>query len=500
MKTILSRIFAAYISGVIKKDSQNALKNQEIILKNLIETAKSTRFGLDHHFSDIRSYSDFVKQVPVRDYEELKTYIEKIKKGEKNILWPGLPLYLSKTSGTTSGAKYIPISRKSISNHIDTARNALLCYIHETGKTGFVKGKMIFLQGSPELEEISGIKTGRLSGIVAHHVPSYLLANRMPSYEINCISDWEKKVDAIAKETESADLRLISGIPPWLLMYFEVLKKKTGKNTIAEIFPNFSLLVYGGVNFKPYQNNIEQIIGRKTDQIELYPASEGFIAFQDSQKAEGLLLNVNSGIFFEFVKADEVFEKNAQRISLKDVVTGINYALIVSTNAGLWAYNIGDTVKFVSLKPYRIVVSGRIKHFTSAFGEHVIGEEVEDAVRFAVDQLQFDLHEFHVAPMVNPGNGILPYHEWLIEGHITPEQKIKLPDVLDNYMMNRNPYYRDLREGNILQKLKISFIRSNGFNDYMKSIGKLGGQNKLPRLSNDRSVADALLNFGLKHE
>ena len=469
-------------------------------MQQLVNKASLTKFGKDHSFGSIKNYDDFKANVPVRDYEGMKSYIDLLLKNEKDVLWPGTPIYLSKTSGTTSGSKYIPISKESISNHINGARNALLCYIHETGKSDFVDGKMIFLQGSPELDEKNGIKIGRLSGIVAHHVPGYLQKNRMPSFEVNCIGEWEEKVDAITEETMKEDMRLISGIPPWVLMYFEVLKKKSGKNSISEIFPNFSLLVYGGVNYKPYEKNIEKIIGKKIDSIEVYPASEGFIAFQDSQKQEGMLLNVNSGIFFEFIKAEEIFDENPKRIMLKDVQKGVNYAVILSNNAGLWAYNLGDTVKFVSLNPHRIVVSGRIKHFTSAFGEHVIAEEVEDAVNHAIDELKVMLNEFHVAPQVNPGNGILPYHEWFIEVEDENMDFPSLAQVMDQYLQKRNPYYRDLREGNILQELKITALKKNAFNEYMKSIGKLGGQNKLPRLANDRKIADSLNQFRMNHE
>ena len=499
MKAFLSKLFSSFIHRRLMKDARHALLCQERILLELIDKAKNTAFGTDHHFNTIKSYEDFTKAVPVRDYEGIKSYIERIRKGESNVLWPGKPLYLSKTSGTTSGTKYIPLTADSMPNHINSARNALLSYIHETGKSDFVNGKMIFLQGNPDLKEENGIKIGRLSGIVAHHVPAYLQRNRLPSFEVNCIDDWESKVEAIAETTMSEDMRLISGIPPWVQMYFEVLRRKTGKGSISQIFPNFSLLVYGGVNYKPYQKSIEQTIGRKVDQIEVYPASEGFIAFQDSQSAEGMLLNVNSGIFFEFIRAEEVFDDNARRYSLGEVEAGINYAVILSTNAGLWAYNLGDTVKFVSLNPYRIVVSGRIKHFTSAFGEHVISEEVEGAVRYAVQELNIDISEFHVAPQVNPPEGELPYHEWLVELKGSNHDLNKLAQTIDTYMQERNVYYRDLRKGNILQQLKITLIHGNGFNDYMKSIGKLGGQNKLPRLSNDRNIAQAMQAFVEKH-
>ncbi len=469
-----------------------AVETQQEIFQSLVQKAAFTQFGKDHHFDQINNYSDFKRLVPVRDYEGLKPYIEKIKKGEENVLWKGKPLYFAKTSGTTSGVKYIPLTKESIPNHIQSARNALLLYIHETKKTNFVNGKMIFLQGSPELEKINGINTGRLSGIVYHFVPDYLLKNRMPSYKTNCIEDWETKVEAICGETIHENMSLISGIPPWVLMYFEKLIEISGKEFIKDIFPDFSLFVYGGVNYEPYRQKIETIVGKKIDAIETYPASEGFIAYQDTQHAEGLLLNTDSGIFFEFIPAQEMGNADQKRIALDEVEIGVNYALIINSNAGLWGYNIGDTIRFVSKNPYRIVVTGRIKHFISAFGEHVIGEEVEAALLEAAGAEGINIVEFTVAPNVNPEEGGLPYHEWFIESGNTVADPEAFALKLDAIMQEKNIYYKDLIEGKILRPLKISFLQQNGFRNYMKAQRKLGGQNKVARLSNDRLIADEL--------
>jgi len=431
--------------------------------------------------------------VPVRDYEQLKSYIEKIKEGRSDILWKGKPIYFAKTSGTTSGVKYIPITKDSISNHIDTARNALLCYMAVSGNYSFVNGKLIFLSGSPVLEKMNGIATGRLSGIVNHHVPSYLRTNQLPSYETNCIEDWETKLDKIVAETIDQNMTLISGIPPWVQMYFDRLTEKTGKK-IKDIFPNFSVLVQGGVNFEPYRTKLFDSIGKQIDTVELFPASEGFFAFQDNYKEPGLLLNTNSGIFYEFIPAAEIFSDNPTRLSLKEVKIGENYALIISNNAGLWAYNIGDTIKFISANPYKIVVSGRIKHFISAFGEHVIAEEVEYALLKAANEEGVKIVEFTVAPHISQTQG-KSYHEWFIEFENLPEDLMSFSKNVDNNLRSKNVYYDDLIAGNILEHLKITPVRKNGFIDYMKSIGKLGGQNKVPRLSNDRRVADRLQAF-----
>jgi hypothetical protein len=490
LKSLLAKPFATYIYKQIKKNMANAVEDQEQIFAMLIKTASKTVYGLDHNFSEIKSHEDYCKLVPIRDYEALKPYIEKIKEGKHNVLWKGQPIYFAKTSGTTSGVKYIPITKDSISNHINGARNALLCYMVESGNVKFADGRVIFLSGSPELERVGGIPTGRLSGIVNHHIPKYLRSNQLPSFETNCIEEWEEKLEKIVAETINENMTLISGIPPWVQMYFDKLQEKSGKK-IGELFPNFSVMVQGGVNYEPYKAKLVESIGREIDTVELFPASEGFFAFQDSLKEKGMLLNTNSGIFFEFVPVDELDKENPKRLTLKDVVVGENYALIVSSNAGLWAYNIGDTIKFVSTNPYRIVVSGRTKHYISAFGEHVIVEEVEAAILQTTAEENIRINEFTVAPYVS-GDAGKSYHEWFIEFENTPKDMAVFSRKLDAIMRTKNVYYDDLIKGNILQELKITIVPQDGFKQYMKSIGKLGGQNKVPKLSNDRKIAEGI--------
>ncbi len=493
IKSFLAKPFAKLVASKFYKQSNNAVEVQQKVFKDLIAKGTNTTFGKDHKFSSIKTYEDFKKQVPVRDYEALKPYVEKVVTGESDILWKGKPLYFAKTSGTTSGAKYIPLTKESMPMHISAARNSLLLYIAETKKTSFVDGKMIFLQGSPELNEKNGIKTGRLSGISAHFIPQYLLKNRLPSWETNCIEDWETKVDAIVNETINENMTLISGIPSWVQMYFEKIIERTGKK-VGEVFPNFNLFVYGGVNFEPYRNKFEDLIGRKVDTIELYPASEGFIAYQDSQNEKGMMLLVDNGMFYEFIPSEEFFEENPSRLSLADVKMGVNYVLILNTNAGLWGYNIGDTVEFLSVNPPRIIVTGRIKHFISAFGEHVIGKEVEHAINENTINTTIGITEFTVAPQITPESG-LPYHEWFIEFDNEPENLQDFAAKIDASMQLQNIYYLDLIKGKILQPLKITSIEKGGFNNYMKSIGKLGGQNKVARLSDNRTIADDLSKF-----
>ncbi|MFA0963283.1 GH3 auxin-responsive promoter family protein [Roseivirga sp. BDSF3-8] len=498
IRSFLSKPLAAYVVRDQKKWSSQPAETQEKVFRELIEKGSETAFGSDHGFGSVRHYGDFKERVPIRDYEGLRPYVDRMVGGEESVLWPGKPRYLSKTSGTTSGVKYIPITKESIPNHINSARNALLSYVHETGNGHFLEGKLIFLSGSPELTEKNGIPVGRLSGIVNHHVPGYLRTNQLPSYETNCMEDWEEKLEKIIDETLDKDMSLISGIPPWVQMYFDRIRERTGGKKIKEVFPNFGLFVYGGVNFEPYRAKLYESIGGMVDSIETYPASEGFIAYQDTQTEPGLLLLLNHGIFYEFIPAEEFFDDNPRRLRIDEVELGKNYVIILNTNAGLWSYNIGDTIKFVSKDPYRLVVTGRIKHFISAFGEHVIGEEVEKAMQYAMEQHPgVEVVEFTVAPQVTPAEG-LPLHEWYVEFAKEPENREAFEKTLNSRLQELNSYYDDLISGNILRSLRVISLQKGAFIGYMRSQGKLGGQNKVPRLSNDRKIADNLQSYRLE--
>ena len=492
-KSLLANPFAKMVHFKLQREAKSAVKDQQAILNQLVKVGKGTKFGKDHGFDKVADYESFKQAVPIRDYEGLKSYIELVKKGTPNVLWKGLPIYFAKTSGTTSGVKYIPITKDSISNHINGARNAILTYMATTGNTQFAGGRMIFLSGSPILERVGGIATGRLSGIVNHHIPAYLRKNQLPSFETNCIEEWEEKLEKIVEETLGKDMTLIGGIPPWMQMYFDNLVAKTGK-PVKDLFPNLQLLVQGGVNFEPYKSKLFETIGKEVDTIELFPASEGFFAFQDQRNEPGLILNTNAGIFYEFIPLADVHNENPTRLSLGEVKLGEQYALIINSNAGLWGYSIGDTVKFVSLDPYRIIVSGRVKHFISAFGEHVIGEEVEQALLKAASEMNVSVVEFTVAPFIAQGEG-KSYHEWFIEFEKMPTDMALFSQKLNQYMCEKNVYYQDLIVGNILAPLHITTLDKNAFIDYMRSQGKLGGQNKVPRLSNDRNIANELTQF-----
>lgn len=493
IKKSIAKIWAKKHVQQCENYKHNAEEDQKNLLLDLVKHSEKTLFGRIHQFETIKSVEDFQKCVSVSDYEDIKGYIEKIKHGDRNILYPGKPEYFAKTSGTTSGTKYIPLTKEGMNFQVKGAQSALFHYIAQKNNANFVNGKMIFLQGSPELEDINGIKTGRLSGIVAHHIPNYLQKNRLPSWKTNIIEDWETKVDEIVKETEKENMTLISGIPPWLIMYFEKLIEKNGKK-ITELFPNLQLIVTGGVNYEPYREKMEELLGKHVDTIQTFPASEGFFAFQDDYTKEGLQLLTNHGIFYEFIPLEQFGKPEAKRLTLKDIELNKDYALILTTNSGLWAYSIGDVVRFISKNPYRILVSGRTKHFTSAFGEHVIAFEVEEAMKATVEKFPAQITEFHLAPQITVNEG-LPYHEWFIEFEKEPENLELFRKNLDEEMRKRNVYYDDLISGNILQSLKITKLKKGAFHEYAKAEGKLGGQNKIPRLANDRKIAESLEKF-----
>ena len=492
MKTLITILFARLVKKRNSKWISNPLENQAKTFNKLLLKGTNTEFGRDHNFSTIKNYEDFKNQVPIRDYEGLKPYVDKVVKGEKNILWPGQPLYFAKTSGTTSGAKYIPITKESIKTHVNSARDALLNYFLKTKNYKPINGKHMFLQGSPKLEKKNGIYIGRLSGISAHYIPKLFLNNRKPSWNTNCIEDWEEKVETIIKETVGEKMTIIAGIPSWVQMYFEKIVSNENKS-IKEVFPELSLYVYGGVSYDPYKSTFDKLFGKKVDTLATFPASEGFFGYQDTFTDENtdLLLLLNNDIFYEFIKAEDFLKGKYERITLKDVQVNVNYLLIISTSAGLWGYNIGDTVKFTSTRPYRIIVSGRIKHFLSAFGEHVIAEEVETSMKIATKDHGVTIREFTVAPNINPKEG-LPCHEWYIEFETQPRDIKAFSKTLETEMLNQNIYYKDLIYGSIIKPLEVISVKKGGFNDYMRSVGRLGGQNKVPRLSNDRKIADKL--------
>ena len=478
--------------SIKNKSQKEANKIQLNLLNKLISKSKHTKFGVDHNFVNIKSYSDYVNKVPIRDYEKIKKYVELIKDGKENILWPGKPKYFAKTSGTTSGTKYIPITKESLKNQIKSASYLLLNYLNEKKSFRSIRGKAMFISGSPNLNEINQIKIGRLSGIVNYHEPFYLKNILLPSKKTNKIEDWEKKIEKIVDETKNKDLRILGGIPPWIQMYFDVLIQKTGKK-VKDIFPNLELICHGGVNFEPYKKNLFDSIGKEINTLETFPASEGFFAYQNSLKDNSLILQINSGIFYEFIDIKNINNKNPKRITVGEVETNKNYALILSSDAGLWSYMIGDTIKFTSLNPLKIKVTGRTKQFISSFGEHVIVEEVEKSIKRACEKYnEVQITEFTVGPRILKDKG-KSHHEWLIEFKIEPKDLISFEKEVDKNLQELNSYYKDLVQDGILSTLKIKILKRKSFINFMKLKGKLGGQNKVPRLSNDNNLIDEII-------
>jgi hypothetical protein len=353
---------------------------------------------------------------------------------------------------------------------------------------------MLFLSGSPELKYQNNIAIGRLSGVINHEIPRWFQSNKLPDYKINCIQPWEAKLDAMIKTYATNDIRVLSGIPPWIQMFCELLLDYTGKNYVIDIFPKLELYLHGGVNYTPYRQKINQLIGKEINLVETYPASEGFIAFQNNYLEDGMQLVVNDGIFFEFIEKEHINNNKLTRISLQDVSLNTDYAIILTTNAGLWSYMIGDLVRFVSLQPHKIKFSGRISQFISAFGEHVISSEIDKAISLAQLQHHFEFVEFTVAPQVSPMDKSRAYHEWFIEFSEIPKNLNEIAHSINHHLCELNSYYKDLIEGKLLDTLKIRPVRKDSFLNYMRKAGKLGEQFKVLRLSNDRLMADVLSN------
>lgn len=492
IKEWIARLWAAQRVRSLTNMGKHALEIQQQLWKDLIAIGKNTSFGQEHDFKNITSISDFQKRVPVRSYEDLLPWINRAKAGELNVLWKGKARYFAKTSGTTAGAKFLPISTESIPNHIRGARDLLLSAIYHTGSADFLGGKMLFLSGSPALEKLpSQIPVGRLSGIVNHWIPAYLKTNQIPDYTTNCIEGWEEKIQTILKQALTVDLRFISGIPPWVLQFLDLAKQKTGK-TPLQLWPNLSLYVQGGVDFRPYQPMFDEYFNQKVTILETFPASEGFFAIQDQPDKPDLLLLADNGIAYEFIPLAEYGKPDAPRLWLGEVNTHTQYAMIISTNSGLWAYDIGDTVRFTSLNPPRIRVSGRVKQFLSAFGEHIIEEEVNTALTQALNKTQSKMIDCTVAPLVLE-TGFR--HDWFIEFENPPLDPIYFLTTLDILLREQNPYYDDLRKGNILLPPRLFTLKSGACNEYMRSKGRLGGQNKFNRLTNSRTIASQLEPF-----
>ena len=487
LKIIAKRTFKKSIS-----DQKNALMHQKNILNNLMSRGKSSLFLKDLHRPLIKSYNDFMLKIPVSGYESYRKYIELISRGHKHVLTCDSPMYFAITSGTTSGTKYIPLTKKMWDFQSQAIKELLLLYAYQTNNYNFSNAAMMFIQGSPELKFLNKVPFGKLSGIAARHVPFYLKKNRFPSMKTNSLSPWDFKIERIVKETWDKDMQILGGIPPWVITYLEALLKYTKKETAKDVFPNLKLYIHGGTSFDVYKKSFLKLCG-SIDTLEVYPASEGFFGYQNLLNEKGLLLLTNHGVFYEFIALSDFNKNNNKRVPLEGVELGVDYVMVVSTVAGLWAYNTGDTVSFVSKDPYRIVFSGRAAQYCSAFGEHVIEKEVQQALNEALEKFGGIVSEYSVCPYVSTNKQQGSCHHWFIEFVVPPKNMVDFSQYLNQRMMAQNIYYNDLVNSGVIDVLKIYSVKSGGFGEYMKSIGKFGGQNKCPHLSNKRNIGDFLL-------
>lgn len=463
---------------------------QETLMRSFVETAKHTAFGKDHGFDEISTYEDFKERVPLRNYEQLLPYIERIKAGEKDILWKGRPVFLGKTSGTTSKTKFIPVTKDSLKNHIGGGQYAPLNYAYHNKKLAFLKGKSLFFSDGHFFEDINGIKAAPISTIGNSCVPWWYRWLRLPSDEINAIPDYKERIGAMIDLAESNDIRIIVAMPVWLLVFLRSLKEKTGKE-FNQLFPNFQLLILSGMDYEPFLPEIKKYINMPFDVFETYPSTEGLLAYQDVLNERGMQLILNNGIFFEFVPVNEVFNENPKRVSLKDVEPGVNYALVLNTNAGLWGYINGDTVRFKSVFPHRIEITGRIAQYISAFGEHVTVEETEKSIAETAAEFGVTIVEYTVAPNIKD-DGNLPYHEWFIEFGKAPADLSAFSASLDKKICARNFSYKDVVTHKAIEPLKITLVPEGGFEKFLKVAGKTGLQQKVPHARNDYQFAGQL--------
>ncbi len=471
-------------------DSNFTLSNQQKVFKQIVLNGSRSSFAKDFGISKSMSYNKFINRVPLLSYEDFKKYINRISLGEKNILTSGTPSYFAITSGTTSGTKYIPLTKEMMNMQTRAIKELLLLYAYQKNYYNIVGAGMMFIQGSPSLRRFNNMPYGKLSGIAAHHVPFYLKKNRFPSMETNQITPWGEKIKLIAKETINKDMHIIGGIPPWVITYFKELLSLARCERVKDVFPNLQVYIHGGTSFESYKKNFFKLCG-SVDTLEVYPASEGFFAYQDVIEDKALKLLTNHGVFYEFVSLDDYnagLEQN--RVPVEGVDLNIDYVMIVTTIAGLWSYNTGDTVRFVSKNPYKILFSGRASQFCSTFGEHVIEKEVLSSLEEAVLCFGGVVVEFTVAPYISDSTSC---HQWFVEFSVTPNSISSFRKKLCETMRRQNPYYKDLVDSGVIKTLELKPVKSGGFAAYMKSIGKFGGQNKCPHLTNNRSIADFLI-------
>ena len=474
--------------------------SQREVLQDIVTSAQYTEFGKKYNFSKLFSIRAFKKAVPIHDYNDMKPYIKRIMHGEQNVLWNTPVTWFAKSSGTTSDkSKFIPVTDESLQDcHFKAAKDVLTLYYNFNPDSDLLTGKGLVIGGSHTIHQVNEeVHFGDLSAVLLQNTPFWGSWIKTPELSIALMDEWEDKIEKLALSTIKENVTSISGVPTWTLVLFKKILEKTGKSCIADVWPSLELYMHGGVSFKPYREQFNRLVGKKIHYLEMYNASEGFFAAQESPEDEGLLLFVDHGIFMEFMPVEEYGKKHPHTIGLRKVELGKNYALVISTNGGLWRYLLGDTIRFTSLRPYKVVVSGRLKHFINAFGEEVIVDNTDLAISVASEKCDAIVNDYTAAPVYfsDNSNGA---HEWLIEFEMEPADIHQFTVELDSALQRANSDYEAKRYKDIALSLPVLRILKKGsFNNWLKSRGKLGGQHKVPRLCNERMYIDEILKFAL---
>lgn len=480
----------------------NPVDTQQQVFNHLIGSAQFTEYGKKYGFDKINSIADFKRQVPINDYDSLKPYIQRILEGEQNILWPSPISWFAKSSGTTSDkSKFIPISKESLDdNHYKGGKDVLTLYLKQFPESKMMSGKCLTIGGSHQINQLNADSFfGDLSAVMLQNMPLYAQIIRTPDLSIALMDEWEQKIEMMAHTTIQENVTYIAGVPTWTIVLIKRILEISGAKDLHEVWPNLELYIHGGVSFKPYRKQFESFIpSPEMHYYETYNASEGFFAAQDHTDADGMLLFLNHGIFYEFMPMEEYGKENPRTLTLKEVELNKNYAIVINTNCGLWRYMVGDTIQFTSLKPFRIKVTGRLKHFINAFGEEVIVDNTDHALAEACRQTGAIVNDYTAAPvyMTGESNGA---HEWIIEFDSLPCPIEVFTEVMDAALQKVNSDYEAKRHKNIALRMPIVHVMpKGGFNTWLKDKGKLGGQHKVPRLNNERRYLEEILPYVTK--
>lgn len=474
---------------------KNPIEVQREVLQDLVTHGQYTEFGRKYGLNNLFSIREFKERVPIHDYDELKPFIDRIMKGEENILWNTPVNWFAKSSGTTNDkSKFIPITQESLEDcHFQSAKDVLTMYYNNRNESDLLTGKGLVIGGSHQISQLNDeMQYGDLSAVLLQNTPLWANWIRTPELSIALMDEWDEKIELLAKYTIHEDVTSISGVPTWTLILIKRILEITGKSTLKEVWPNLELYIHGGVSFTPYREQFKKLIGVGCSYLEMYNASEGFFAAQASPEDEGMLLFVENGIFYEFMPVGEYGKTNPQTIGLKEVLIGVNYALVISTNGGLWRYLVGDTIQFTSIHPFRIKVTGRLKQYINAFGEELIADNADKAITIAATKMGLLVNDYTAAPIYF-GDNNKGAHEWLIEFESTPDCTNQFAIELDAALQLLNSDYEAKRYKDIALALPVVHAIKKGiFSTWLKQKGKLGGQHKVPRLSNERKYIEEI--------